>query len=157
MEKCPCGSGNQLNDCCGPIIDGTTIATTAEALMRSRYTAYTLKDDDYLRRTWHPDTCPDASEALDDDETVWTGLQVLRAEQGGSEDNEGVVEFIATCSVKNIPSQLHETSQFLRHNGYWVYVEGTGQQPIRRDNQKVGRNDPCPCGSGKKYKKCCGA
>jgi len=126
--------------------------------MRSRYTAYTRMDDDYLLATWHPDTRPDTTHPSDDgDGSVWTGLSILRTEAGQTGDNTGIVEFIARCDVNGVPSQLHEISEFSHDGERWFYVDGMNQQPIRRETPKVGRNEPCPCGSGKKYKKCCGA
>jgi len=155
---CPCGSRETFADCCEPCLSGDKIPLTAEALMRSRYTAYTRLDDDYLLATWHPDTRPDTRHPSDDgDNTVWTGLSVLRTEAGLAGDKTGVVEFIASCNVGKKPSQLHEISEFMHDGERWFYVDGLDQQPVRRESPKVGRNDPCPCDSGKKYKKCCGA
>lgn len=153
---CPCGSEHEYQQCCGPYIDGVLLPPTAEALIRSRYSAYTQQNDDYLLRTWHPDTRPVDEAPSDDDNTVWTGLKVLRTEAGKADDRQGMVEFIATCEVKGATSQLHEISQFVFEDGQWFYVDGTGQQPQRRSEEKIGRNDPCPCNSGKKFKKCCG-
>jgi SEC-C motif-containing protein len=156
-QACPCGSGQPFGQCCGPYLDGSALPPTAEALMRSRYTAYTRQDDRYLLATWHPETRPDDATPSDDgDGSVWTGLEVLRTEAGGVDDEAGVVEFVAFCDINGTPAQLHETSTFQRQDGRWWYVDGEGQTPLRRDQPKVGRNEPCPCGSGKKYKKCCG-
>ncbi|HEC18066.1 MAG TPA: hypothetical protein ENI97_01840 [Gammaproteobacteria bacterium] len=155
---CPCGSQNDFSNCCEPYLTGQAIPPTAEALMRSRYTAYTRMDDAYLLATWHPDTRPNTQHPSDDgDNTVWTGLSVLRTEAGQPGDKTGVVEFIASCTVGTKPFNLHEISEFIHDGERWYYVEGYDQQPIRRETPKVGRNDPCPCGSGKKFKKCCGA
>lgn len=154
---CPCGSGAAFAQCCGPYLDGSRLPATAEALMRSRYTAYTRMDDKYLLESWHPDTRPDDEHPSDDgDGSVWTGLEVLRSEAGGADDAEGIVEFVARCDINGTPAQLHETSTFQRVDGRWYYVDGEGQTPVRRSQPKVGRNEPCPCGSNKKYKKCCG-
>lgn len=154
-EQCPCGNTDSYSNCCGLYINGTQTPATAEALMRSRYTAYTLKDDKYLLDTWYPDTRPENNPS-DDDNTIWTKLEILRTEDGQKNDSKGIVEFIAHCNVKGATSHLHETSQFIHENNRWYYLDGKGQQPVRRENPKVGRNDPCPCGSNKKFKKCCG-
>ncbi|WP_455199281.1 YchJ family protein [Kaarinaea lacus] len=154
-DTCPCGSNKSYEACCGLYISGKKVAPTAEALMRSRYSAYVRQDDDYLLKTWHPDTRP-SYKPSDDDNTTWTGLEVIKTEKGKETDNEGIVEFVAYCKVKDTSSHLHEVSQFVREDDTWYYVDGKGQEPVRRDSPKVGRNDPCPCGSGKKYKKCCG-
>lgn len=142
-------------ECCGLYISGEKHAPTAEALMRSRYTAYTRQDDNYLLNTWHPDTRP-SEKPSEDKNTVWTGLEVIRTEEGKENDSQGIVEFIANCTVKGTTSHLHEISRFVYEGDRWYYLDGQGQQPVRRDTPKVGRNDPCPCGSGKKFKKCCG-
>ncbi len=155
-KDCPCGSGQLLADCCGPYLIGVKTAPTAEALMRSRYTAYVEHDDAYLLASWDPQTRPDDPHPSADDGTTWTGLKILRTEAGAEGDDEGVVEFIASCDVRGTPAQLHEISQFRRSEGRWLYVDGDTQQPVRRSQPKVGRNEPCPCGSGKKHKKCCG-
>lgn len=151
---CPCDSGLDYSSCCEPFINGALQEPTAEALMRSRYTAYTQQNNDYLLQSWHPDTRPTDNPG-DDDNTVWTGLKILRTEAGTENDSQGIVEFIASCEVKGVASQLHEISHFSRADNQWLYIEGESQQPQRRAQAKVGRNEPCPCGSGKKYKKCC--
>ena len=120
-----------------------------DTVLDTRVAAYTRMDDSYLLATWHPDTRPKRKHPSDDgDNTVWTGLSILRT---------GVVEFIASCDIGKKPSQLHEISEFTHDGERWFYVDGYDQQPVRRETPKIGRNDPCPCGSGKKYKKCCGA
>jgi len=154
-EYCPCGGSKSYEQCCGLYIDKTKLPETAEQLMRSRYTAYVLQNDNYLLDTWHPNTRPDEKPS-DDDNTKWTRLEILRTEDGLISDTKGIVEFIAHCEVKGIKSHVHETSQFVREDNRWFYLDGKGQQPIRRDIPKVGRNDPCSCGSNKKFKKCCG-
>jgi SEC-C motif-containing protein len=156
-SACPCGSQQPYTRCCGPYLSGAQQAPTAEALMRSRYTAYARRDDAYLLRTWHPDTRPAGESPSDDPGTEWTGLEILRTEAGGEHDTTGVVEFVAHCTDNGQPAELHEISHFVREDDAWWYVEGESRQPFRRAGAKVGRNDPCPCGSGKKYKKCCGA
>lgn len=157
-ELCPCGSNKNFDSCCGPYLSGVALPPTAESLMRSRYTAYTRQEDDYLLATWHADTRPASPTPSDDgDGGIWTGLEVLRTEAGQPGDKTGVVEFIARYEINGIPSQLHEISEFSHDGKRWFYVDGSGQQPIRRETPKVGRNEPCPCGSGKKFKKCCGA
>ncbi|MBR3085047.1 MAG: YchJ family protein [Kiritimatiellae bacterium] len=159
---CPCGSKLQFEDCCGPYLMGDKDPPTAEALMRSRYTAYAMGSIDYLyksscakiQREFDADGCKKWSESAE-----WTGMEVLRTEGGGESDDKGVVEFIAHYSINGKPVNHHETSEFGRIGGKWKFIDGeiAKMEPIRREAPKVGRNDPCPCGSGKKYKKCCGA
>ena len=152
---CPCGSGIEYSQCCEPYINGSEIAPTAEKLMRSRYVAYTQVNNDYLLETWHESTRPKdfmpAEEGID-----WRGLTILRCEAGGENDSDGVVEFRAKCRVKGESAGVDEASDFVKENGRWYYVDGHGISPVRTREQRVGRNDPCICGSGKKYKKCCG-
>lgn len=152
---CPCGSGRRLVDCCEPYFRGACRPETAEALMRSRYTAYVLRDEDYLRRTWHPSTRP-ARLDLENDDALWESLTVVRCRQGSGTDREGEVEFTARYRHRGRLHRLHEVSRFVRENGVWYYLDGivkTGAGELA----KPGRNEPCSCGSGRKFKKCCGA
>lgn len=156
MTACPCGSGDVLDQCCGPRLSGERPAETAEALMRSRYTAYALQDARYLTETHHPDTCdPALKEQLPSTfaRCQWTRLCVLDRCQGGSADNEGTVTFEAHYTEGGKPFLMRETSRFTRTDEGWRYLDGQGS--IRpASTPKTGRNDPCWCGSGKKYKKC---
>jgi len=125
-------------------------------LMRSRYSAYVAGDIAYLLRSWHPSTRPAAIEAATIPE--WCGLEIIRTEQGLEDDEAGLVEFQATArSHQNIPT-LHEVSHFVQEAGQWLYVAGDVREDSRagKPTDKVGRNCACPCGSGKKFKKCCG-
>ena len=151
---CPCGSNLKYAECCGPLISGTKVATTAEALMRSRYVAYVLKNKEYLLDTWHSSTRPEDPDLFNDG-IVWKGLEILRTSGGQAQDNEGTVEFRAKCRVKDEAAGLDEASEFVREDGRWFYVDGSSIKPIRTKHTKIGRNAPCPCGSGKKYKNCC--
>lgn len=145
--NCPCGSGKATDDCCGRYHAGAA-APSAEALMRSRYSAYVLKNSLYLHDTWHPSTRP-ADLDISHDETPWQRLQIIATAKGEEDDNEGVVEFAACYQG----GQLHERSRFVREGGRWFYLDGELLPPLE---EKVGRNAPCPCGSGKKFKRCCG-
>jgi len=88
----------------------------------------------------------------------WTGIDILSKEGGEADDDKGVVEFLAHYKVDETDYNHHERAEFAKVKGEWVFVDGKiiGPEPERRDGPKVGRNDPCTCGSGKKYKKCCG-
>jgi len=161
MSDCPCGSGSPRDACCGPIIADTKPAATAEALMRSRYTAYVEHAYDHLERTLSAEQRTDFS--LEStrrwaEQSRWLGLKILRTEGGGPADAEGQVEFSAQFQLDGQEREHVETALFAREDGRWVYAGQLRQpgQTYRRDTPKVGRNDPCPCGSGKKYKKCCG-
>ena len=158
--RCICGSGLSFEKCCGQYIDGKA-APTAEALMRSRYTAYTQKNSSYLLATWDPATWPGKLDFDSDGPIRWLGLQVLSSAGGGPKDRTGTVEFVARFEVEGRPGEMHERSTFRKDNGRWLYVDGetpeTAIKTVQRSGAKVGRNDPCPCGSGRKYKKCCAA
>ncbi len=159
MEKCPCGSGRAYDECCGPYIAGSLAAPTAEALMRSRYTAYVKSKVDYI-----VSTCVE-TEGIDLDSTRkwseksnWLGLKIHRTAKGGVDDTAGEVEFSATYVLDGLREEHREIAKFEKKDGRWLYSEGeVVPQTVVREGPKVGRNDPCPCGSGKKYKKCCGA
>jgi len=120
---CPCGGSNkEYASCCGRYLDGGEAAATAEALMRSRYTAYTLGREDYLLATWHHSTRPAALELASAPRSQWLGLQVQRHEQPQSD--QAVVEFVARHKVGGRAHRLHEISRFVREAGRWLYVDG---------------------------------
>lgn len=159
MTECPCGSAKPFEDCCGPILAGGP-AATAEALMRSRYTAYVRCDVDHLERSLAPEARTDhdrkAAEAWAKS-VEWLGLSILSSEGGNGTEETGQVEFTARFRQNGLEQTHHETGSFRRHDATWVYVDGKmHNKPVVRGGPKVGRNDPCPCGSGKKYKHCCG-
>jgi SEC-C motif-containing protein len=161
MSKCPCCSGIEFEDCCGPYLNGEKNAPTAEALMRSRYSAFAKENMEYLRSTLHPKSRSDYDEASArawSRESDWKALEIVSTQKGGKEDNEGSVEFIAQYLRNGKEEFHHEVAEFARADGRWYFVDGklVGKTPFVRTEPKVGRNDPCSCGSGKKYKKCCG-
>ena len=156
-RQCPCNSGALYTDCCEGVLAGLRKAATAEALMRSRYSAYVMGDVGYLLRTWHPSTRPPGI----DRNTIpdWCCLDIIQTEKGQADDNDGIVEFQATALSGDERVKLHEVSYFVKEGGAWLYVSGdvTGDSSrSRRTINKVGRNSLCPCGSGKKFKRCCG-
>lgn len=160
-DLCPCGSGLAHADCCGPILAGAP-APTAEALMRSRYAAYAKRNYLHLHRSLSEAQQVDFSEKDAREwaeSSEWLGLEVTATEGGGANDQEGTVDFVARFRTAGEERKHVEKARFIREKGLWVYA---GQvvpktEPVRRESPKVGRNDPCPCGSGKKYKKCHGA
>lgn len=160
--KCPCDSGETYKTCCEPFIKGEKEAATAEQMMRSRYSAYTQVEMDYIERTHDPktrdETDMDANREWAES-TKWTGLEILETKQGGVDDEVGTVTFKAKFETEEGIQEHQELSLFQKHEGKWYFVDSsdpTKKEPITRSEPKVGRNDPCPCGSGKKYKKCCG-
>lgn len=123
IDACPCGSTLALGACCGRYHAGPLhlLAPTAEALMRSRYSAYALGLHDYLLATWHASTRPAALEP-DPPGLRWLGLDMRRHE--GQDESHAVVEFIARSKLGGRAHRLHETSRFVRENGRWFYVNG---------------------------------
>jgi len=159
MNICPCGSGATYADCCEPLINGTRPAETAEKLMRARYCAYVRVEMDFLFESTHPDHRQgyDQKGTREWAESAeWEGLEIVATEKGGVDDNTGEVEFIARFKDKGGEREHHERAGFKRESGRWLFTEGAmvKQKPLKVD--KIGRNEPCPCGSGSKYKKCCG-
>lgn len=119
---CPCGSGRGYDACCGPFHHGAALPATAEALMRSRYSAFAAGLASYLLATWHPATRP---KSLDlDDGVRWTGLDVLATGGGGPDDRRGTVEFRASFVEDGRERSLHEVSRFRRDDEGWRYVRG---------------------------------
>jgi SEC-C motif-containing protein len=173
--NCACGSQLSFEKCCEPFITGKTQPETAEALMRSRYTAYTLGKVEYIQKT----LASESQSSFDLDgarqwaaSAEWLSLKILSVKKGLATDSKGTVEFTATFKEDGKTLEHHEVSEFRKNKqGNWVFVDGdahtheeghshhdhhSAQTPVIRDTPKVGRNDPCPCGSEKKYKKCCG-
>ena len=143
-------------------MQGEAQAETAEALMRSRYSAFAVGNVEYIVATHHPES----RDEVDPDEierwstqSEWLGLEILECSGGGPEDSEGTVLFTARFSDPRGKIRTHrERAIFKRSEGRWFFFDGEVQTvaPRRREAAKIGRNDPCPCGSGKKHKKCCG-
>ncbi len=172
--NCPCGSNEKYENCCEPYLKGMSYAPTAEKLMRSRYTAYTQANIDYIKKTLAPESQKDFDVAAAKKwatESKWKGLKIISTKQGLESDKKGVVEFTVTYETEGETLDHHEVSTFRKNDkGQWMFVDGDAhthkegedhhhhhhrQETIVRDTPKLGRNDPCSCGSGKKYKKCC--
>lgn len=159
LMKCPCGSGMLHQQCCQPLLQRTQLATTAEQLMRARYTAHVLEQVDFVHQTVHPEQR--AKHELQTlqawmDQTTWEGLTIVQTKAGGATDQEGWVWFEAAYRQNDQRGLHREYSYFKREDGQWYFVQGK-EPPARRAAPKISRNAPCPCGSGKKYKRCCGA
>lgn len=169
MNSCPCGNPASYEQCCGKVHNDVTQAQTPEMLMRARYCAHVKGLIDFVIDTYHPSCQANAqrSEIAESIDSDWTRLEVLDSENGRHID-EGFVTFNAFFRQDGHEYCLQERSRFVRENGQWLYIDGTfpSQNDTTHDidarlNQsvssiKLGRNDPCLCGSGKKFKKCCG-
>ncbi len=117
--------------------------------MRSRYCAYVLDDGEYLSNTWHPDFRP--SQLTGDSGIRWIGLTIIDSEE---QDIQALVEFEARLLVNGQVQAMHEKSAFTLEQGRWLYTSGEMLTPTFQP-WKPGRNESCPCGSGKKFKRCC--
>jgi SEC-C motif domain protein len=156
----PFDDPSALEAYCAPFIRGEQLPRTASELMASRYVAYATHEIDYLLSTHDPKTRAHADRKATEDwsrRAEWRGLTLLSTEAGGPDDDEGQVEFVARYAIDGVEYKHHERSTFRRLEGRWYFTNGekVSAAPIRRTESKIGRNDPCPCGSGKKHKKCC--
>ena len=160
--RCYCDSGLNFNKCCEPFLSGTTFPSTAEALMRSRFSAYATGNVDYVLATHTPkgrdELDPDATRSWAE-KADFTDLTIIETHAGTPRDETGIVEFAASYTMNNKDYEHHEIARFEKIDDRWYFVEGEEpkRESVRRETPKVGRNDPCICGSGKKFKKCCGA
>lgn len=149
-DPCPCGSQTAYSACCGRYISGEQIAPDPVSLMRSRYTAYQRGEINWLLASWHvsqrhQQLAAQLSAGFAD--TRWLGLNVI-SHTYDNDNNQAFVTFFARYAEKQHTSAIYERSRFIREEQRWYYVDGVHLQ--------AGRNDTCPCGSGRKYKKCCG-
>jgi SEC-C motif-containing protein len=151
-NSCPCGSALKYDACCGPLLAEEKRAETAEQLMRSRFTANVMGNSSYLQAGYHPSTRPEESPVVFND---WFRLDIKDVVAGGTGDETGIVEFRALYRQGTRVGVLHERSRFCREGGRWYYLDGELLDNSLLETEKMGRNSPCLCGSGKKYKKCC--
>jgi SEC-C motif-containing protein len=159
-QSCPCGSGAPFTDCCEPIINGVRESQTAEELMRARYAAFATGAIDFIVASTHSRTRPEI--VIQDirewsQTSTWQGLQIIETKT--AEDEKAHVSFEARFTQAG-KDQIHkEKALFEREQGKWRFVTGSELKnpTVRYETPRTGRNEPCPCGSGRKYKKCCGA
>jgi len=147
--SCPCKSGKAYTACCQPLHEKRVIANSAQQLMRSRYSAFVLKNTSYLIATLHPSKRESNDELVlkqTMDETQWLGLKLIKHHQ---KSDATTVEFVAFYQGDSEIEQLHEKSRFIHENKHWFYLDGEILPAI-----KLSRNELCFCGSGKKVKKC---
>ncbi len=164
MATCPCGSGRAFAQCCEPFILGASLPPTAEALMRSRYSAYTVKAIDYICDGRAPEERQNVNRPMIEkwaNSAKWQGLDIHSVEGGNAADTAGVIDFSVRFAMDGRSQVYREISTFRQEDGRWYYVNGRmvapGVPQPARTTVQAGRNDPCPCGSGRKYKKCCAA
>ncbi len=124
--------------------------------MRSRFTAYANKDESYLLETWEQSKRPKAID-FTKEEALWTHLEIVKTKKGDEKDSKGIVEFKAYYSLEDEPYVMNEISRFVKANGRWCYLDGLVKSVAKvNQQQNQGKNAPCSCGSGKKFKRCCG-
>lgn len=155
-ESCLCGSGLIYPECCGRYHGGEHRPATAEALMRSRFSAYARRDVDYLLATWDAAKRP-ASIDFSKETAQWQKLTIVGTKKGGVADNKGIVEFKAYYTQDGEDYFMHEISRFVKSDSRWRYLDGVikAAGKVVADTD-TGKNAPCACGSGKKFKRCCG-
>lgn len=161
MEACPCGSTQDFTECCADFLNGKRFPETAEQLMRSRYSAFSSTNVTYIIESTHPDKRSQTQESSVRkwaENSQWHGLEIVATEAGGQTEETGWVEFIAHYTEKGVRQRHHEIAEFKKVEDRWYFYDGQPPQVTQfvREAPKVGRNEPCPCNSGKKYKKCCG-
>lgn len=154
-SPCPCGTALPYSDCCQPVHENPRGAQSPEQLMRARYSAHVLDLVDFIVETYHPSCHAEQDrEGIADSTTLhWVKLTVTATQDGESED-QGFVSFKADYIAGNSLHSLAEQSRFCRQDGQWYYLDGIVDE--HSGEIKIQRNDPCPCDSGKKFKKCCG-
>lgn len=156
-ETCLCGSSLSYSDCCGRYHSGEQLPATAEQLMRSRFTAYAHRNVDYLMASWDTGKRPTSID-FSKETAQWHTLQIINCKKGDAKDNKGIVEFKAFYNQEGIEYFMHEISRFIKTGQRWLYLDGVIKAAGKVDaSTNTGRNASCTCGSGKKFKRCCGA
>jgi SEC-C motif domain protein len=158
-DSCPCGSGARFEDCCEPVIQGKRESQTAAELMRARYSAFATGAMEFIVDTTHSATrgevnVPDITEWSNT--STWQGLEIIETKD--LDEQRAYVSFEAHFTQQGKEQKHREKSLFEREDGSWRFVTGDELKnpTVRYETPRPGRNDPCSCGSGKKYKKCCG-
>lgn len=159
-DPCPCGSGATFADCCERVIKGEREPETAEELMRARYSAFAAGEIEFIVASTHSSTRREVDIPYTTEwskNSTWQGLQILETKE--VDENTSLVSFEAKFSQQGAEQIHREKSVFEREHGQWRFVTGDELKnpTVRYETARPGRNEPCPCGSGKKYKKCCGA
>jgi len=153
---CLCGSEIEYSHCCELFHNKENTPVTAEALMRSRFTAYASKNESYLLETWSKSKRPEKID-FSKEEAVWTKLDIVKTKKGTKKESKGIVEFKAYYTLENEAYVMTEISRFIKSAGRWFYLDGIVKSVAKVDQQSnQGKNAPCSCGSGKKFKRCCG-
>ncbi len=146
---CFCGSEIDFSECCELIIKGQKTAATPENLMRARYSAYATQQSQFIYDTYAKEKR--AANPVVEIGAFANSCRFIKLEVLNADASNNTVEFKAYYLYQNTLCILHEISSFVIENDEWKYLDGT---LFDNDEVKIGRNDACPCGSNKKYKKC---
>lgn len=161
FKECPCCSGKDFVECCKDIVAGTKFAHSPLELMRSRYTAHVCKEMPHIVRTMRNKALKlfDVEKTKEEwfEQCTWTKLEIIDAPAITKHSKEGIVEFKAYYTFQDGEHVLHERSKFQKIGEQWFYIAGQTKNPKIESTEKIGRNDACVCGSGKKFKRCCSA
>lgn len=153
LDKCPCNNEVDYEKCCKPFLKRIEKAPSPEKLMRSRYSAYVKGEIDYLIETTRPQN-RDLYKREDlinwSNNSIWEKLEIISIRSGNESSTSGLVEFKAYYTQNGKKEIHHELSIFKKENDIWYFDYGTTPR-------EIGKNEYCICGSGKKYKKCCGS
>ncbi|MDO9106382.1 MAG: YchJ family protein [Methylovulum sp.] len=156
QTDCPCGSGKSYAQCCLPYHLGENLPPTAEALMRSRFSAFCLQNEGFLLATWDSSQRPAAID-FSGEQNQWLKLEIIGTKKGGVKDHKALVTFKAHYLQDNEAWIMIETSRFVKTNNRWFYLNGLVTFAKATEQPEVqNRNALCACGSGKKFKRCCG-
>lgn len=148
--SCPCGSRKEYQHCCLRFHNQSCVPATAEELMRSRYSAFCTGELSYLINSWHPAFRP-AAETILSDCAHYISLQIIDTDKGRPEDTTGEVTFVVQYIDNDQLVTMKEKSSFIKHQHKWLYQEGENEL----SQKTLKKSAPCPCGSGKKFKRCC--
>ncbi|MCQ8103017.1 YchJ family protein [Methylomonas sp. SURF-2] len=154
-ETCLCGTGQAYAACCGPFHKRERRPATALELMRSRFSAYALRNAAYLLDSWDIGSRP-ADLDFSRETADWRSLQIVACKKGAAHDGKGIVEFKAFYRQDGEDCCLHEISRFVKTGQDWFYLDGVIKAAGKVQTANSGGNAPCACGSGKKFKRCCG-
>jgi len=149
VTDCPCTSGKLFKECCSPVLSDHSLAATPEMLMRSRYTAFAIEDSAFLLRSWDISTRPRSINF--EKNIVWLQLIIEAAPQPEPNDDSGFVVFKASFIQNDTVFEMKEKSFFIRKKCLWFYLNGE----LITQKKAISLKERCPCGSGKKYKRCC--
>ncbi len=154
--SCQCGSGLEYDQCCGLYHSGEQQPATAESLMRSRFTAFAMRNEAYLLASWEGAKRPRRVD-FSKNAVAWVRLDIVSTKKGGARDSKGMVQFKAFYLQECEEYVVNEISRFRKLRGRWYYLDGAVKSIAKvGEHADQELNALCGCGSGKKNKRCCG-